>query len=256
MHFARQVQNIKLRRVAEDVPDQCRNCDADVAIGQAYCGICGQKYSTQRLTLHEIGHDLLHAFIHVDRSALSLVQMLLVRPGAVARDYVQGRRKRYFGPFSFLVVIVAAASAAIAITGFRVVSANGTNIVVDFLQGHINLLMFAEVPLLAAFSRLLDTRGYFNFAEHLVLAAYTSSMRVLLATLIVIPVWHIFHPGDPAAVEFVSLLIWALYFAFAESQFLPGRRGWSWCRGFLAAVLESASTLVVVSLVASAVPTT
>lgn len=71
-------------KLTEDVPEQCLNCDADAALGQVYCGICGQKYVTERLTLHEIGHDLLHAFIHVDRSALSLVYMLLVRPGTVA----------------------------------------------------------------------------------------------------------------------------------------------------------------------------
>jgi hypothetical protein len=81
-------------------------------------------------------------------------------------------------------------------------------------------------------------------------------MRVLLATLIVIPFWSIFHPGDPAVVELVSLMIWALYFGFAESQFLPGRRALSWCRGFLAAVLASASIQGVITLVASAVPPT
>ena len=238
------------------MPDKCRNCDADVALGQVYCGICGQKYATGQLTLHEIGHDLLHALIHVDRSALSLVQMLLVRPGTVALNYVQGKRKRYFGPFSFLVIVVAGASAVIALTGFRAVSANRANVVADFFQSHINLLMFAEVPLLAAFSRLFDVRSCFNFAEHLVLAAYTSSMRVLLATLIVIPFWYIFHPSNPAAVALVILAIWALYFGFAESQFLPGRRGLSWCRGFLAAALASASLQGVLTLAASAVPPT
>ncbi len=237
-------------KVLDDVPDKCRNCDADVALGHAYCGICGQKYATERLTLHEIGHDLLHALLHVDRSALSLVQMLLVRPGTVARSYVQGKRKRYFGPFSFLVIVVAGASAVIALTGFSVVSTNRANVVADFLQGHINLVMFAELPLLAAFSRLFDVRSCFNFAEHLVLAAYTSSIRVLLATLIVIPFWSIFHPSNPAAVALVSMAIWALYFGFAESQFLPGSRGLSWCKGFFAAVLAAVSIQVVLTLVA------
>jgi hypothetical protein len=243
-----------LVKLPDKVPDKCRNCDAAVALGQVYCGLCGQKYAIERLTLHEIGHDLLHAFIHVDRSALSLVQMLLVRPGTVALNYVQGKRKRYFGPFSFLVIVVAAASAVIALTGFRAVSANRANVIVDFLQGHVNLLMFTEVPLLAGFSRLFDVRGCFNFAEHLVLAAYTSSMRVVLATLIVIPFWYIFKPSNPALVALVSLAIWALYFGFAESQFLPGRAGLSWGKGFLTAVLASASMQGVLTLVASAVP--
>jgi Protein of unknown function (DUF3667) len=234
-----------------DVPNKCRNCDADVPLGQVYCGHCGQKYATERLTLHEIGHDLLHALMHVDRSALTLVRMLLVRPGTVALNYVRGKRKRYFGPFSFLVVVVAAASAVIALTGFRAVSSDSPSVVVDFLQSHLNLLMFAEVPLIAVFSRLLDVRSRFNLAEHLVLAAYTSSVRVLFATLILIPFWYVFRPGNPAAVALASLAIWALYFGFAASQFFPGRRPLSWCRGILTAFLASASTQGLIMLVAS-----
>jgi hypothetical protein len=237
--------------MSNDVPDRCRNCDADVPLRQVYCGNCGQKYATERLTLHEIGHDLLHAFMHVDRSAFSLVRMLLSRPGTVALNYVQGKRKRYFGPFGFLVVVVAAASAVIVLTGFRAVSSDSPNAVADFLQSHINLLMFAEVPLLAAYSRLLDVRGRFNLAEHLVLAAYTSSMRVFFATLIVIPFWYVFRPSNPAAVALASLVIWALYFGFAASQFFPGRRALSWCRGFLTAVLASASMQGLIMLAAS-----
>jgi hypothetical protein len=237
--------------MSDDVPDKCRNCDADVPLGQAYCGNCGQKYATGRLTLHEIGHDLLHAFMHVDRSALSLVRMLLVRPGTVALNYVQGRRKRYFGPFSFLVIVVAATSAVIALTGFRAVSSDSPNVVADFLQSHLNLLIFAEVPLLAVYSRLFDVRGRFNLAEHLVLAAYTSSMCALFATLIVIPFSYVFHPSNPAAISVASLVIWGLYFGFAASQFFPGRRAVSWCRGFLTAVLASASMQGLILLVAS-----
>jgi hypothetical protein len=237
--------------MSDDVPDKCRNCDADVPIGQVYCGNCGQKYPTERLTLHEIGPDLLHALMHVDRSGLSLVRMLLVRPGTVALNYVQGKRKRYFGPFSFLVVVVAAASAVIALTGFRAVSSDSPNVVADFLQSHINLLMFADFPLLAVFSRLLDVRGRFYLAAHLVRAAYTSSMRVLFATLILIPFWYFFRPSNPAAVALASLAIWALYFGFAASQFFPGRRALSWCRGFLTAVLASALMQGLIMLVAS-----
>ena len=82
-----------------------------------YCGSCGQKQVSPRLTLREIGHDLLHAAFHVDRSVLSLIRMLLVRPGIVALDYVQGRT-------------------------------NDPNVVAEALQTHINLVMFAQVPLL------------------------------------------------------------------------------------------------------------
>jgi len=239
--------------MSDHLPDKCRNCDADIVFGHAFCGKCGQKQGTPRLTLHEIAHELLHVFVHVDRSALSLVRLLLVRPGAVALDYVQGRRKRYFGPFAFLFVVVAAASAAIALTGFRAVSTNSPNVVAEFVQTHINIVMFAEVPLLAAFTRLLDAHGGFNFAEHLVLAAYTSSMRVLFAALIVVPVGYALrqHPATLRYLYYASLPIWPLYFGFAASQFLGGRRALSWCKGILAAILTWASTQGIASLAVS-----
>jgi hypothetical protein len=233
-------------------PSQCRNCNTHLAFGQVYCSACGQKLISERLTLHEIARELIHAVFHVDRSAISLVRMLLVRPGAVALDYVQGRRKRYFGPFGLLFVVVAAASAAFAFTGFRAVPTSNANIVTDFVQSHINLVMFAEVPLLAGLSRLLYARAGFNFAEHLVLAAYTSSLRILSSTLILIPAWYVFRPSNSTAVYLylAYLTVWLLYFGFAASQFFSGRRVLSWCKGILTAALAWVSIQGIATLAA------
>jgi hypothetical protein len=234
---------------------QCRNCNTNLTLAQAYCAACGQKRIAERLTLHEIARDLIHVVFHVDRSAISLVRVLLVRPGTVALDYVQGRRKRYFGPFAFLFIVVAAASAAFAVTGFRVVPTDNANMVADFLQSHINLLTFAEVPLLAGFSRLLYSRAGFNFAEHLVLAAYTSSLRVLFAAVFLISAWYLFRPSNATEVYLYLgfLALWSIYFGFAASQFFSGRRVLSWCKGILTALLAWTSIQVLVTLAASVV---
>jgi hypothetical protein len=239
--------------MSHDARNQCRNCNAELEFGQAYCASCGQKRIAGRLTVHEIGHDLVHVIFHVDRSVLSLMRMLLVRPGAVALDYIHGRRKRYSGPFAFLFIVVAAASAMVAFTRFRAVVSTNPNLIVDFLGRHINLIMFAQVPVLAMFSRLLDTRGGFNFAEHLVLAAYTSGMRILFFTLILLPAWYLFRPSDATAlhVYFAYLTIWPLYFGLAASRFFTGNRAYTWCKGMLAAVLTWASAQGVMALVTS-----
>jgi hypothetical protein len=239
--------------MVNDVTKKCGNCDAEIEADHAFCGVCGQKVDSKRLSLHAIGHDLLHVFVHVDRSALSLVRLLLVQPGHVAQNYVQGKRKRYFGPFAFLFVVVAAASAMTALTGFQAISSSNPNVVGDFLQRHINIVMFAEVPLLAAFSRLFDVRGGFNLAEHLVLAAYTSGMRVLFVIVIVIPVWYVFrhHTSTIRSLYYAYWPIWPLYFGFATAQFLAGKRALSWGKGILSAILTWASVQALASLVTS-----
>lgn len=206
----------------------------------AYCGACGQKRLHGRLSMHEIGHDLLHAVAHVDRSALSLVGQLIVRPGRVAREYAEGRRRKHFGPFAFLVVVVALGAAVDALTGFSVVWSNSPNAVGAFLEHHVNLVYFIQVPVLAAFARLLFARDGANYAEHLVLAAYAGSLHVLYFTFIAAPLWWAVSPGPALAraLYVINLPVWPLYFGFASSQFLPQRRALAACKGVAAVLLS------------------
>jgi len=221
----------------------CRDCGAPLAPTQAYCGVCGQKRLAGRITLHEIARDLIHALAHVDRGVLPLVRQLLVRPGAVARDFIEGRRRRHFGPFAFLVVCVAAGAAAIALSGYPVVTTNEPNRVAAFLQSHPNLVYFVHVPLLAAALRVVCALDHLHYAEHLVLVAYTEGMHVLWNTLVIVPGWYLIGPGPELSQRlfYATLPIWPLYFAFACSQFLPGRRWVGAVKGIAAIALAYAA---------------
>ncbi len=229
---------------------RCLNCDATLTAGGGYCPSCGQRVQPSRLSLHHIGHDLVHAFVHVDRSAISLVRHLLVRPGLVARDYVAGKRQRYFGPFAFLVVVVALTSAVVAISGFQAVSSSVPNAAADFLQHHINLVFFAQVPLLAALCRALGGRSdRYNYAEYLVLASYTSAMHVLFYALIIVPAWYVLRPSPDVVARLVYLYapLWPAYFGLASSQFVPEQRLWGGARGVIAVLATQGLTIVAIS---------
>lgn len=231
-------------------PGQCLNCAAGLTVDARFCAACGQKARPPRLSLGHIGHELVHAIVHVDRSVLSLVRLLLLMPGVVAREYVEGKRQRYYGPFAFLVVVVAFASGLIAISGFRVVTSSVPNPASEFIQGHINLVFFVQVPLLAALSRLLDVRGgRYNYAEYLVLASYTSAMHILFYALVIVPAWYVFRPSPDTAGRLVYLYapLWPIYFAYATSQFLAGRRTWGAIKGLIAALATQGITITAIS---------
>jgi hypothetical protein len=202
----------------------CQNCDRALNPEWRYCAYCGQKAAVPRLTLHEIGYETLHALFHVDRSVLSLIRALALRPGRVALEYVSGRRKRYYGPFAFLIVSVAITAAAISITEFPAVTSDAPSAVARFLQHHVNLLFFSQVPLIAAALRLLSPRGPFNYAEYLVLAAYVAGMRILLFAVVNVGGWYLFKPSVPLArdIYFALMPVMPLYLGFACTQFLPG----------------------------------
>jgi hypothetical protein len=208
----------------------CANCSAPLAAGQAWCGVCGQAaHAGQRLTLREIGHELLHALVHVDRSVLALLRDLVVRPGVVALDYVEGKRRKHYGPFAFLVVVVAFATAVVAISGFAVITTSEPNRVADFLQRHVNLLFFVQVPLMALACRLVAFNRRFNIAEYLVLSAYTSGLHMLVYALLVVPGWYLLRAQPRFAANLYNAYIpfWPLYFGYACAQFHAPKR-WRW----------------------------
>ncbi len=181
--------------------------------------------------MRAIGHDVVHALTHADHSIFALVKALAIRPGRVAREYIEGKRKRHFGPWAFLVITVSLASAVILISGVHWFKPYSAGRAADILQRHINLVILLQMPLLAAACALLLWRERLNYAEHLVLAAYTSGFRSLFLAVIETPLLSITgaDTSDPRlAVGYYG--VWFAYFAFAASQFYRGNRVWSACK--------------------------
>jgi hypothetical protein len=215
-------------------PEVCPNCETTLAPGQQFCGRCGQKVSSRRLTLGGIGDELVHALFHLDHSILALLKGLLVRPGRVARDYVEGRRKRYFGPFGFLVVTAGLATFFVAIWGAQWFSPITDSNAQAILTRHINLVILLQTPVLTLLCLLLFWKQRLNFAEHLVLAAYTAGMRMLYMSFVAVPLMRLTGrtAADPAfVVGYYGA--WLAYFAVAATQFYQGKR---WVLAFKAVV--------------------
>ena len=205
---------------------RCRNCDSALGPAQRFCAQCGQRTDlAPRLTLHEIGHDVLHAVLHVDQSIFSLMRDLLVRPGHVARDYIEGRRKRYFGPFAFLVIMVGLASAMIVVLGVDLFKPIGDNPTAHVLSRHVNLVVLFQLPILAALCWLFFINEKLTYAENLVFTAYVSGFRALILGVVLAPIVRITHSSPSApALAFSYYGVWALYLSFAATQFYRGNR--------------------------------
>jgi hypothetical protein len=129
--------------------------------------------------------DLLHAFVNVERGPLVFAWALLTRPGAIAREYVEGRRRRYYGPFATLAVLVGLAALALKLSGFQVLSQEVSTGPATVLQQHFNLVLLAQLPLLGVACALLFQDARLTLPEHMVLVAYTLGMRAVALTVVV-----------------------------------------------------------------------
>jgi hypothetical protein len=103
------------------------------------------------------------------------------------------------------------------------------------------------MPLLAGVCALLFRSSELNYAEHLVLAAYTTGFRMLFLALIGVP---IFYFGRLAPIGHISapiyLGLWLAYFSVAAVQFYRGNVFWVVVRAVFTGVLTQVIAMLVV----------
>lgn len=82
----------------------CKNCGHQ--FDHNYCPACGQKASVKRLEMKSLLKELPHAIWHLDRGFLYNLIELFKRPGSAIKDYLDGKRKRFYHPLSFMLVVL------------------------------------------------------------------------------------------------------------------------------------------------------
>jgi len=224
----------------------CLNCDTDIAAPAHFCPLCGQRTDTTRLSLHDVVRDLMHSFTNVERGPLVFAWSLLVEPGVIAREYVQGKRRRHYGPFATLVVLVGVTALVINLSGFQALAHDGLpSTPTNLLQRHFNLLLLAQLPLLGVACAAVFRSARLTLAEHMVLAAYALSARAVFLALVV-PVAFVESATSPSQGFYIAFwAAWYIYFGWAASQFYEGPRIGSWVRGFVAAAIGHGAIIAV-----------
>jgi len=217
----------------------CLNCESKIVPTARFCAHCGQRTDTARLSFADMRRELMHSFVNVERGPVHFAWELLTRPGAMARDYVEGRRRRHYGPFATLVVLVGLTALALNLSGLQVLAQEGASgAPAAYLQQHFNLVLLIQLPLLGGLCALLFNDAQLTLPEHMVLVAYTLSVRAV-ALAIATPV-ALLNPTPTFWETSMFWGVWYLYFGWAASQFYPGGRWYAWLRGVIAAAIGHA----------------
>lgn len=81
----------------------CLNCGAHLT-GQ-YCGQCGQRAVGRFISIWQLLRDAFGDLLELDSRLWRTMIPLLIRPGLLTKDYLQGRRARYMPPFRMYLVL-------------------------------------------------------------------------------------------------------------------------------------------------------
>lgn len=210
----------------------CANC-GNTYTGH-FCNQCGQK-QVHRYTVKHVLHEIMHVFTHADKGIFSFAWQVVTRPGTIALDMVEGRRKRYFNLFQYLVLIVGIGTFVMNKTHLMeqtmqsMNNMTGTKVtgqmavmqqqMVVALQKYFNLVQFFLIPVYALFSWLFLRRGNYNYAENLVLGSVISAQMSTLSVVNMLLFYFIQSANTMVWFGLVALLILIGCFTVTFRQF-------------------------------------
>lgn len=196
----------------------CLNCEAPLTEKAKFCAHCGQTAHLHRLSIGHIIHDGLHFFLHADKSIFILVKKLATQSGKVAREFVEGKRKKYFPPLNFYLIVSGllvlsmstfhvfekgaaannqqleamvasipdpAAKAKAKVKIYTIMQRQSNAMYV--LKKYSNVLGMCAIPLLSLLIYLFYCRGRYNYAEHLIANLYSGGFMAVFFSLLVLP---------------------------------------------------------------------
>ncbi len=88
---------------AGDHHDICTDCGEPVS--GKFCSNCGQPTHVHRSLLH-LFEEVLHGVLHFDARIWRTLPLLLLNPGRLTREWIQGKRTRYVSPLAIFLFTV------------------------------------------------------------------------------------------------------------------------------------------------------
>ena len=227
------------------VPEEkttCRNCGE--ICDNAYCPVCGQRTSVYRVTFKETFHDLADNLFSISAPLPRTLRCLVVDPGKMLRDYLQGKRKQYYKPISFFIlttvfylfirwsidfdiqgIVVSTQTAVEQMGQDNIAKARG------FMFRNINNLLFFFVFSLSLSLKTFFYRKY-ALSEYVAVAFYLVGFYSLLTTVNIFYIKYV----NPQ-VQFIAILVMAVYFIYAMVRFFEKRPFWVVVKSFIAYTL-------------------
>ena len=84
--------------------EQCKNCDETFDASYNYCPYCGQE-TADNLTIGVLFSNTIDNYISIDARFFRSFGTLMLKPGVLARRFVDGKRLKYLHPAQFYLFI-------------------------------------------------------------------------------------------------------------------------------------------------------
>jgi len=201
----------------------CNNCGYE-GTGN-YCAECGKPYEIKRLTVASLLHEVAHLFTHLDKGFGFTLKELATRPGKMQKDYINGKRSVHQKPFSMFFVCATITGLAIYWISKSYIKAQGSpfeEMRMHFYQHYFVIFQSVLTPFYAFVLWLLFRNKNFNYAEALVLFAYSFAFMLLFICFVNI----INLIPNHVETKYIELPVLAVYVIWTNLNFFKEQPAW------------------------------
>jgi hypothetical protein len=200
----------------------CKSCGHE-GTGR-YCSSCGQSFATKRISSKSLLHEVFHFFTHLEKGFGYTLKQLIVAPGIMQREYVEGKRSRHQKPFSMFFICISI-NAVVRYFIFEILAKyfdTNTLAEADYFHSYQLFLYLVVVPLMSALTWLFFLKEKYNFAEIAVSQLYSFSFILLL----VIPIGFLKFIWNDLDTAYIELPLLCVYSVITFTRFFNNANRW------------------------------
>jgi hypothetical protein len=201
----------------------CKNCGH--LLHHAYCAYCGQQAKTERITFQYINREIFRFFTHIEKGFLYTSWQSFVKPGTVAKNFIEGKRIGYQKPVSYFLIWTAIYVLLILlyekIFGKNIVidrsSYFGNSNAAEYATHYMSLTLGLLIPLYAVYLQLCGMKKYYNYFESFIAILYAQGTVLFVQVLFAISalLWFLVTGVSANAdVSDIPKMVYAAWFVF------------------------------------------
>lgn len=211
----------------------CKSCGTILRSTDKFCPSCGAKIVDDRLSMKGTWEEFVGPFFSWDNNYWRTFFGLFKNPKDVLEAYISGARKKYFQPFSYLILY-----ATIAVLFFKVFPYDITEISKSFNEGYqsvsnnttpekmpfdlkafydnmfnyYNFYIILTIPFYSLLTYITFIKKGNNFAEHLVFNSYLQANIGYFSMFLQLLLLNIFHfPTVMTYIQLIFSIVYSIY---------------------------------------------
>ena len=203
----------------------CLNCGFSLKEEYTYCPSCGQKDTSKVASVRGLIVDFLGDYFTFDSKIFKSLKPLLLNPGVLTLEYLEGKRVSYIPPlrlyifisiFFFVLFAQLNPNQSMAMQGDQV----SQDMFDYFIDQHMHKVLFVLLPVFALILYIFYHRAYKNYFVHFIFSLHFHAFMFFILGLYLITTSYVtqnmfeVNQWVFAILQFVFILY--LFFAFKK----------------------------------------